>query len=190
MSENPTENHYLGNQFLVAMPALDDENFNHSVTLLCEHSERGALGLIINRPMTLKLREMLGQMDLPDSEIHGDPIVYWGGPVSPERGFVIHDGPDSWDSTMTIGDSLYITTSKDILKAIGEGRGPANYFVALGYANWGGGQLESEMLQNSWLNTPVDTRILFKAPVAERWKLATRLLGVDVTQLGGDAGHA
>jgi putative transcriptional regulator len=184
-----TEN-YFGNQFLVAMPALDDENFTHSVTLLCEHSERGALGLIINRPMTLKLREMLGQMELSDDDLTGDPIVYWGGPVSPERGFVIHDSTDSWDSTMTIGEDLFITTSKDILKAIGEGRGPRNYFVALGYANWGGGQLESEIMQNSWLNTPVDSSILFKAPVADRWKLATRLLGVDVTQLGGDAGHA
>lgn len=185
-----SQDNYLNNQFLVAMPALDDEHFNHSVTLLCEHNERGALGLIINRPMSLKVRDMLGQMQLSDTDLNGDPMVFWGGPVSPERGFVIHDGPDEWDSTMNIGGGLFITTSKDILKAIGEGKGPGHYFVALGYASWAEGQLESEIMQNSWLNTPVDQRILFKSPPSDRWKLATRLLGVDVTQLGGDAGHA
>lgn len=188
MSEN--QDLYFSNQFLVAMPGLEDENFNHSVTLLCEHSENGALGLIINRPLSLKLKEMLSQMDLPRDAIDEDSTVYWGGPVNQERGFVIHDGDAQYDSTMLVGEGLYITTSRDILKAIGEGSGPKHFFVALGYASWGGGQLESEVLQNSWLNTPVDRRILFKAPVADRWKLATRLLGVDVTQLGGEAGHA
>ncbi len=188
MSDN--DDLYFSNQFLVAMPGLEDENFSHSVTLLCEHSEKGALGLIINRPMSLKLKEMLNQMDLPGEAISGDPIVYWGGPVNQERGFVIHDGSREFDSTMPVGNGLFITTSRDILKAIGEGQGPPHYFVALGYASWGGGQLETEVLQNSWLNTPVDQRILFSAPIADRWKLATRLLGVDVTQLGGAAGHA
>lgn len=187
---DPDDSSYFSNQFLVAMPGLDDENFNHSVTLLCEHSEKGALGLIINRPMSLKLKEMLDQMELPRDAIGDDRIVFWGGPVNQERGFVVHDGGKEYDSTMPVGGGLYITTSRDILKAIGEGEGPPHYFVALGYASWGGGQLESEILQNSWLNTPVDQRILFSAPIAERWKLATRLLGVDVTQLGGAAGHA
>lgn len=185
-----SDDYYLGNQFLIAMPGLEDENFNHSVTLLCEHHDRGALGLVINRPMQLKLGDMLDQMSLPRAELAGDPIVWWGGPVAQERGFVVHDAPDNWDSTMPIGDGIYITTSRDILKAIGEGKGPKHYFVALGYAAWGAGQLETEILQNSWLNAAVDQRILFNSPPSERWKLATRLLGVDVTQLGGQAGHA
>lgn len=188
MSETDTA--YLNNQFLIAMPALEDENFNHSVTLLCEHSDQGALGLIINRPLQLKLTEMLDQMDLPRSALDQDSSIYWGGPVAPERGFVIHEGAGEWDSTMAVGGNLYITTSRDILKAIGEGRGPKHYFVALGYAGWSAGQLENEILSNSWLNTPVDSAILFRTPASERWKLATRLLGVDVTQLGGEAGHA
>ncbi|ROH89043.1 YqgE/AlgH family protein [Stagnimonas aquatica] len=189
MSETDTTE-YLNNQFLIAMPALEDENFNHSVTLLCEHSDQGALGLIINRPLQLKLTEMLDQMDLPRSALDQDSSIYWGGPVAPERGFVIHEGAGEWDSTMAVGGNLYITTSRDILKAIGEGRGPKHYFVALGYAGWSAGQLENEILSNSWLNTPVDSAILFRTPASERWKLATRLLGVDVTQLGGEAGHA
>lgn len=185
MSDN-----YFHNQFLVAMPTLDDEHFNHSVTLLCEHSEKGALGLIINRPMGLKLTEMLDQMELPREELAGDPVVHWGGPVAPERGFVVHEERGSWDATMQVGVGLFITTSRDVLKSIGEGFGPKNYFVALGYAGWNAGQLETEVLSNSWLNTPVDSSILFRAPPSERWKLATRLLGVDVTQLAGKAGHA
>jgi len=189
MSETDTTE-YLSNQFLIAMPALEDENFNHSVTLLCEHSDQGALGLIINRPLQLKLTEMLDQMDLPRGALDQDSSIYWGGPVAPERGFVIHEGAGAWDSTMAVGGNLYITTSRDILKAIGEGRGPKNYFVALGYAGWSAGQLENEILSNSWLNTPVDSAILFRTPASERWKLATRLLGVDPTQLGGEAGHA
>ena len=143
-----------------------------------------ALGLTPRR--TIRIVAWMNE----ENGLAGDPIVYWGGPVSPERGFVIHDGPDEWDSTMNIGGGLYITTSKDILKAIGEGKGPGHYFVALGYASWGEGQLENEIMQNSWLNAEVDRRILFKSPPSDRWKLATRLLGVDVTQLGGDAGHA
>lgn len=190
MHDVESETSSFANQFLVAMPSLEDENFNHSVTLLCEHSDQGALGLIINRPLQLKLTEMLDQMDLPREALPKDSVIYWGGPVAPERGFVIHEGAGSWDSTMSVGDRLYITTSRDILRAIGTGTGPKHYFVALGYAGWGAGQLESEILANSWLNTPVDSAILFRAPAADRWKLATRLLGVDVTQLGGAAGHA
>jgi putative transcriptional regulator len=181
---------YLANQFLVAMPGLEDDNFNHSVTLLCEHSEKGALGLVINRPMSLHLQEMLDQMGLPREQMRGDPIVYWGGPVQPERGFVVHSAPSGWDSSMPIGDDLYITTSRDILAAIGRGEGPKQYFVALGYAGWGAGQLDEEVLRNSWLNTPVDRSILFHTPVGDRWRAATRLLGVDITHLASVAGHA
>jgi putative transcriptional regulator len=181
---------YFPNQFLIAMPALDDENFGHTVTLMCEHSDKGALGLIINRPMTLRLRDMLEQMGLPRDELHDNPHVYWGGPVQPERGFVVHSAPGSWDSTMPIGDDLYITTSRDVLAAIGRGEGPAQYFVALGYAGWGAGQLDEEIMRNSWLNTPVDRSILFHMSASDRWRAATRLLGVDVGYLASVAGHA
>jgi putative transcriptional regulator len=181
---------YLSNQFLVAMPGLEDSNFSHSVTLLCEHSEKGALGLVINRPTDLHLTEMLDQMGLEHNQLPGDPIVYWGGPVQPERGFVVHSGPGAWDSTLKLGEDLYITTSRDVLGAIGRGEGPRSYIVALGYAGWGEGQLESEIMRNSWLNTPVDSDVLFGTPAQERWVAATRLLGVDVSHLASVAGHA
>ena len=181
---------YLSNQFLVAMPGLEDSNFNHSVTLLCEHFEKGALGLVINRPTDLHLSEMLDQMGVERERMSGDPIVYWGGPVQPERGFVVHSGPGTWDSTLRLDEDLYITTSRDVLGAIGRGEGPDRYMVALGYAGWGEGQLESEIMSNSWLNTPVDRAVLFGTPAPDRWLAATRLLGVDVSHLASVAGHA
>ena len=186
------ENNYFNNQFLVAMPGLVDPNFNHSVTLLCEHNEQGALGLVINRPTELRLADMLEHMKLAhpalDETTH---IVHWGGPVQTERGFVIHSEPGKWESSLRIAEELFITTSKDVLSAIGQGAGPKKFLVTLGYAGWAAGQLESEIKENSWLNTPVDHAILFNLPVATRWEAATRLLGVDVTQLtSGPAGHA
>ena len=180
----------LKNQFLVAMPSLEDENFSQTVSLLCEHNDSGAIGLVINRPTDLRLTEMMEQMELDHPQVDEEAIVYWGGPVQPERGFVIHREPGGWESCMALGDGLYITTSRDILGAIGRGEGPQEYFVVLGYAGWGAGQLESEMLHNAWLNTPLDDQILFGTPIGERWKAATRLLGVDVSQLSGEAGHA
>lgn len=181
---------FFKNQFLVAMPSLEDENFSHTVSLLCEHTDSGAIGLVINRPTDLKLVEMMEQMGLEHDGIDGDAIVYWGGPVQPERGFVIHRNPGGWESCMPLGDGLFITTSRDILRSIGKGEGPQEYFVVLGYAGWGAGQLESEILHNAWLNTPLDEQILFRTPPRDRWQAATKLLGVDVTQLAGDAGHA
>jgi putative transcriptional regulator len=183
-------NGYFANQFLVAMPALDDANFGRTVTLLCEHTDKGALGLVINRPMNLTLAEMLEQMGLPREKLRQDPSVYWGGPVQPERGFVVHGAPATWDSSMPIGDDLFITTSRDVLAAIGNGQGPDKFFVALGYAGWGAGQLDEEVMRNSWLNTPVDRSILFDVSANERWRAATRLLGFDVGHLANVAGHA
>jgi putative transcriptional regulator len=182
---------YFNNQFLVAMPSLLDSNFNHTVTLLCEHNDEGALGLIINRPTDLKLTDMLEHMKLGHAAIDGaSHIVYWGGPVQQERGFVVHAGPGKWESSLQVADDLFITTSRDVLNAIGRGEGPDKFFVALGYAGWAAGQLEHEILENSWLNTPVNRPILFDTPASGRWQAATRLLGVEVTQLAGKAGHA
>ncbi|MGH8453313.1 MAG: YqgE/AlgH family protein, partial [Nevskiales bacterium] len=121
----------------------------------------------------------------------GSMPVFWGGPVQPERGFVLHSpGESGWDSTLKLSDALSITTSKDILAAIGLGQGPSDYLVTLGYAGWSAGQLEDEILHNSWLNTPADSAIVFKTPTASRWEAAARLLGVDVRLLGADPGHA
>ncbi|MDB5985333.1 MAG: YqgE/AlgH family protein [Nevskia sp.] len=181
---------YFSKQFLVAMPGLEDSNFSHSVTLLCEHSDKGALGLVINRPTDLTLVEMLDQIKVEHSALPEDAIVYWGGPVQPERGFVVHSAPGDWDSTLQLDDDLFITTSRDILGAIGKGAGPKHYFVALGYAGWSEGQLETEILSNSWLNTPLDSQILFGLPAPQRWLAATKLLGVDVSHLSSRAGHA
>lgn len=180
----------LKNQFLVAMPSLEDEYFNHTVSLLCEHSDKGAVGLVINRPTELVLSAMLDQMGLTHDKISEDRPIYWGGPVQPERGFVVHREPGGWESCMEIQDNLFVTTSRDILAAISAGEGPREYIVTLGYAGWGAGQLEDEIKLNSWLNTPLDSSILFAMPPRDRWQAATRLLGVDVTQFTGSAGHA
>lgn len=181
---------FLKNQFLVAMPGLEDEQFNHTVSLLCEHNDKGAVGLVINRPTELALTAMLDQMGVDHEKMGEDRPIYWGGPVQPERGFVVHREPGGWESSLQVQEDLYITTSRDILGAIGSGEGPEHYIVTLGYAGWGAGQLENEILHNSWLNTPVDSSILFTLPARDRWQAATRLLGVDVTQLTASAGHA
>ncbi|MCI0749675.1 MAG: YqgE/AlgH family protein [Nevskiales bacterium] len=186
------ENLYLNNQFLVAMPGLQDSHFTHSVALLCEHNEQGALGLVINRPTDLRLADMLEHMQLAHPALDSSPyIVHWGGPVQTERGFVVHSERGKWESSLKISDTIHITTSKDILSAIGRGEGPRQFLVALGYSGWAAGQLEHEIRGNSWLNTPVDRAILFDLPPTRRWQAATRLLGVEVTQLtAGPAGHA
>jgi putative transcriptional regulator len=179
---------FLKNQFLVAMPSLEDDHFSHTVSLLCEHNDSGAVGLVINRPTEIPLTTMLDQMGMKYEGLEDTPI-YWGGPVQPERGFVVHGEPGGWESCMQVQDDLYITTSRDILNAIATGKGPSRFIVTLGYAGWDAGQLESEILHNAWLNTPVDSSILFAMPARDRWQAATRLLGVDVTQLAGSAGH-
>jgi putative transcriptional regulator len=183
----------LRNQFLVAMPGMVDGHFNQTVTFVCEHNTEGAMGLVINRPTTLDLREMLTHMGLKGEKLpDGKLPVFWGGPVQPERGFVLHHtaSDETWDSTLRVSEELSVTTSKDVLVAISEGRGPGTYLVTLGYAGWGAGQLESEILSNSWLNTPSDTAIIFSTSPEVRWEAAARLLGVDVRLLGSHAGHA
>lgn len=180
----------LRSQFLIAMPGLEDEHFGHTVSLVCEHNDKGAIGLVINKPLELSLTAMLEQMGIEHDALDNDPAVYWGGPVQPERGFVLHREPGGWDSCLNVVNDLYITTSRDVLAAIGRGQGPQEYLVALGYAGWGAGQLESEILLNSWLNAPADVSVLFETAPRHRWQAATRLIGVDVVQLSGFAGHA
>jgi putative transcriptional regulator len=182
---------YLTNQFLIAMPNLLDPNFFHSVTYICEHNERGAMGIVINQPVDLTVGELMQQMGMrPSSPDMAARPVFRGGPVDEEHGFVLHQPAGDWDSTMIISAEVAITTSNDIIRAIIDQGGPQRYLVALGYAGWGPGQLEQEILDNTWLSGPANTDIIFDTPVDQRWEAAAALLGVDIHQLTGDAGHA
>jgi len=181
----------LTNHFLIAMPGLQDPNFSRTVTFVCEHSEAGAMGIVINRPMEIQLGEVLSQLDIdPKTRDVSQIPVYLGGPVQTDRGFVIHDGDFSFDSTLTVTPNLSVTTSRDVLEAIANGNGPSNRLIALGYAGWGEGQLEQEMIANAWLSGPADPDVLFATPSAERWQSAAQRLGVDLNLLSGQAGHA
>jgi len=182
---------FLTNQFLVAMPSLEDPNFRESVTFICEHNAHGALGIIINRPMNVVLDDILKQLDLKaESPAMGATPVFLGGPVQPERGFVIHEPQGDWQATLKVGENIGVTTSRDVLAALAGGNGPKRSFVALGYAGWSPGQLEEEIKSNSWLSAPADAAIIFDTPVEQRWQAAARSIGVDLSLLSGDAGHA
>lgn len=182
---------FLTNQFLVAMPALADPNFHQSVTFICEHNAQGALGIIINRPSNVVLGDIFRQLSIDATDAASKDLPVWqGGPVQLERGFVIHTPAGDWQSTLKLDTGLGVTTSRDVLDAIARGAGPEKTFIALGYAGWGAGQLEAEMAENAWLSTPADPHILFDLPVDERWQAAARKIGVDLTLLSGDAGHA
>lgn len=179
------------NNLLIAMPTLTDPNFARTVTLICEHSEEGAMGIVINRPTTLTLREILEQLgvEVKDPKYSEIP-VYFGGPVQNSRGFVIHKPIGNWEATLSVHGELGISTSRDILEAIGRHEGPQHYLVALGYAGWGAGQLEKEISENSWLNVPATREILFDLQAEHRWKAAAKLGGVDLTLISSEAGHA
>lgn len=190
----------LTNHFLIAMPGMEDDTFARSVVYVCEHSERGALGLIINKPGDISLADLFDKVDLPlqRAEIGLQP-VFQGGPLQTERGFVLHDPvtveglePDQsiYASTLTVPGGLEMTTSKDVLEALAAGGGPRRVLVTLGYSSWGEGQLESEIVRNSWLTVDADADLVFDAPVAERYDLALRLLGLEAWMLSPDAGHA
>lgn len=181
----------LTNHFLIAMPSLADPNFHHTVTYICAHNEEGAMGIIINRPLGLELSEILEQMELKtdDKKIARTPI-YHGGPVQSDRGFVLHQPLQQWDSSITVSNKIGVATSRDILKAIAEGKGPDNTFIALGYAGWGAGQLEQEIRDNAWLSGPADLGIIFNMPNELRWSSAAALMGVDIEKISGDVGHA
>ncbi len=184
-----TEN--LTNHFLIAMPGMADPFFSRTVTYLCQHNEEGALGIIINRPSELTLKDLMEQLEIElDDAALGQTPVYFGGPVQPERGFVLHEPAGEWNSTLKITEGLWLTTSKDILEAISQGRGPRKILLAMGYAGWGKGQLEEEIVQNAWLNAEAETSIIFNRPAANRWKEAAQLMGVDISLLTTQAGHA
>ena len=181
----------LTNHVHIAIPPLSEPKFHHTATLICEHNEEGALGLVINRPTELLLGDILEHMkiDTTHDDVAGQP-VYMGGPVQNDRGFVLHEPVGDWEATLRISEQTGITSSRDILEAIARGEGPERSFITLGYAGWGAGQLEEELAANAWLSGPADTAIVFETPYDQRWEAAAALIGVDLTLISGEAGHA
>ncbi len=186
----------LTHHFLIAMPGLDDRTFSKSVVYMCEHSDRGALGLVINKPSDITLKSLFDKVELPlhRSDL-AQALVFQGGPVQTERGFVLHEcmmpGSESvYASTMAIPGGLEMTTSKDVLEALSTGAGPRKVFVSLGYSAWGEGQLESEISENSWLTVSADMTVIFDTPVEQRYDKALLLLGLQSWMLSPEAGHA
>lgn len=185
-----SEGSYLNNQFLIAMPGLLDPIFHHTVTFLCQHTKEGALGIVINRPAEMKLGEIFKQMNISyNSDTIANTPIYAGGPVQQDRGFVVHTACGEWDMTLPVSQDISLTTSRDVIEAIAAGEGPEHFLVALGYAGWGEGQLEKEILGNSWLNTPFAKQILFETPVNQRWNAAASQIGININQLTAPAGH-
>ncbi len=190
----------MTHHFLIAMPGLEDDTFAKSVVYLCEHSERGALGLVINKPSDINLQSLLQKVDLDlRRQDLTDTPVFQGGPVQTERGFVLHDAMQAdsekpedsgYSSTLSIPGGLEMTTSKDVLEALSTGAGPRRVLVTLGYASWGEGQLESELAENTWLTVGADPSVIFDTPIGQRWDRALGLLGLQAWMLSPDAGHA
>ena len=194
----PREAVNFTNQFLIAMPGQVGETFDGTVIYLCEHTDKGALGLVINKPIDIKLKNLFEKVDLSlDREDLAEEPVYFGGPVQTERGFVLHerlggDGEEGghYNSSLQIPGGLEMTTSKDVLEALSSGAGPKKILVTLGYSGWGAGQLEDEMGRNGWINVNAEPSIIFDTPFEERYDKALSLLGIDARMLSQDAGHA
>ena len=181
----------LTNHFLIAMPGMADPHFSRTLTYVCEHNERGALGVVVNRPIDMTLGSLYDRLSLTleDRDAAEAPVLY-GGPVQTDRGFVLHSPAGDWQSTLKVNDAIGLTTSKDVLEALGRGEGPGKVLVMLGYAGWSPGQIESEITQNAWLTVEAKDAILFDLPAGERLPAAMELLGIDFARLSEAAGHA
>ena len=181
----------LTNHFLIAMPNMVDPNFSGSLTYICEHNDRGALGLVVNRPGDITLGTLLGQADitLNNDEWKSVPVSK-GGPVQTDRGFVLHRPVGSWQSTLAVNDVAGLTTSRDVLLSMVAGKGPEKMLVAIGYAGWAAGQLEQEIKQNGWLTVEADLDVVFNMPPEARLNAAMGLLGISFANLSDQAGHA
>lgn len=181
----------LANQLLIALPSVAESGFSRSVALICQHDVDGAMGVVVNRASEYTLGEVFSQMGMDGGSeaLRARPVLA-GGPVHPERGFVLHDGGLHWDSTLAITDTLFLTTSRDILEAMTRDEGPANVVVALGCAGWDAGQLEQELADNDWLTAPPDTELLFHLPLEARWEAAAGRIGVDFAHLAAYSGRA
>ncbi len=184
-----TEVSNFAGHLLIAMPSMMDPNFYQSVTLICEHSSQGSLGIVINQPTQLSLDEFFlhTQFEISDNR-HMSAPVYSGGPVEIDHGFILHNPVGSWQYTMTIDEHTGLTTSRDILEAMAAGEGPEKFVVALGYAGWGAGQLEHEIAENAWLTVPADEQIIFDLPAPQRWHAAAKKLGIDLNLLAANPG--
>jgi putative transcriptional regulator len=181
----------LSNHFLIAMPGMADPYFAKTLTLICEHSDKGAIGVVVNKPIDLTLASLFGEINIAlEDAVLRDTNVLFGGPVLMDRGFVLHQPLGEWSSTLKVNDELGLTTSKDILEAIAAGRGPSRVLVTLGYAGWGPGQLEDEMARNGWLSVDANADVVFTLPPAERLAAAMALLGLNYGNLSDVAGHA
>ncbi|HWP18087.1 MAG TPA: YqgE/AlgH family protein [Burkholderiaceae bacterium] len=182
----------LTNQFLIAMPGMADDTFAGAVVYLCEHTEKGALGLVINKPIDIKLRNLFEKVDLTlDREDLAEQPVYFGGPVQTERGFVLHEPVGGhYNSSLSIPGGLEMTTSKDVLEALANGAGPKKVLVTLGYSGWAAGQLEEEIGRNGWLTVQAEPEVIFDTPVHARYERALALLGIGPRMLSQEAGHA
>jgi putative transcriptional regulator len=182
---------YLTNQLLIALPALGDENFSHTVTLICDHSESGALGLILNKPLQMQMGEIFRQLqiDVAAGSVARLPVLR-GGPVQADRGFVVHRAGGQWESTLRVSEAIHVTTSRDVLRAIARGEGPQDAFLVLGYAGWESGQLEDEIRANAWITAPADAKLVFEVPFERRWNAAGELLGVELSRISPVSGNA
>lgn len=180
----------LRNHFLVAMPSLEDPMFAHTITYICDHNEDGAMGLVINHELELRLGDIFDQLEIDDTQGLRRTAVMCGGPVQMERGFVLHPPSQQWQSTLQVSEDVSLTASKDIIQALASGEGPKQSLVALGYAGWGAGQLEAELAANAWLTLPADSQIIFNTPVEQRWQAAAAELGIDLNLISSTAGHA
>ena len=181
----------LTGQLLVAMPGLSDPNFSGTVSLVCEHNDEGAIGFIINQPLQLELSSALEQIGLDVSQDIDRRPVLSGGPVAVERGFVVHrSSAAEWQSSMKISGDISVTTSDDIIRAMAAGTAPGGATLILGYAGWGRGQLEREIMENSWLTLPASTHVVFDTEVEQRLKVATFSAGIDFSRMSSEAGHA
>ena len=181
----------LTGHFLIAMPSLNDGFFNQAVTYICEHDENGSFGIIINQQTGITLKQIAKEMAIETEDNYDDKqLVFIGGPVDQGRGFILHRPVGNWQSSLKVNNNIALTTSKDILMAIVKNEGPEDNIVALGYAGWAAGQLDNEMASNTWLSCPADQQIIFNTPVEERWKAAAKLIGIDLSLLSSDTGHA
>ena len=190
-SETTITGDNLTGHFLIAMPSLNDGFFNQAVTYICEHDEKGSFGIIVNQQTNITLKQIAKEMAIETENNYADKqTVFIGGPVDQGRGFILHRPPGNWRSSLKVNNNVALTTSKDILQAIVKNEGPEDSIVALGYAGWAAGQLDNEMASNTWLSCPADEQIIFNTPVDERWKAAAKLIGIDLSLLSSDTGHA
>ena len=181
----------LRDHFLLAMPTLAEGIFSHSVTYICEHGESGAMGIVINQPLELSVAEIFEHLQIDAREDFSEIPVMAGGPVQIDHGFVLHRRCDtSWEASLKVTPEITLTTSRDILRAIADERGPDDHLIALGYAGWAAGQLEQELAENSWLTLHADSEIIFSTPADQRLGAAAALLGIDMNLISGEAGHA